>query len=159
MPYCLRLITALVFSLVPLAPIAAQTTLTGNIKHQSAYFLKSQRLRHHRYQLMLKQNSTVTPTLNSVVEGRFRFDAALYPGAPQADLPRSVRDDEMLEAEARQVYLDYLSDYFSSKIGIQQIDWVDSLSPRTSDTLTAIDLRYGGNGSSQDILEPVFAQA
>lgn len=136
----------------------AEASLSGRFGNYTSYFTEAERVRHNRYELHLLQTATITPTLSSTIEGRFRFDGALYPGiGTYKELSRSVRDDEMAEAAARQIYVDYLSDVFGLKLGLQQIDWVESLSPRTSDIMTPLDLRHGGNGTAKDIIEPVFA--
>jgi hypothetical protein len=120
---------------------AADVSITGRFGNYSAAFLEDKRIRHHRYELYLRQDAKVSSSLTTVIAGRMRFDAALYPNsAAPRNYGREVRHDEMDEAEARLAYFDYLGDAITLKLGLQQIDWIESLSPRTSDVITALDL-------------------
>ncbi len=137
---------------------AADVSVTGRFGNYSAAFLEDKKVRHHRYELYLRQDAKVSSSLTTVMAGRLRFDTALYPdSAAPRDYGRQVRRDEMNEAEARLAYLDYLGDSITLKLGFQQIDWIESLSPRTSDVITALDLRHAGYGNASDIIEPIFA--
>lgn len=137
----------------------AENSLSGRIGNYSAYFFDDQRLRHHRYEFHLKQTATLSPRLLTVVSGRARADLALAPNdwAPRNYFPASVQDDEYLEAEPREVYADYLSDIARVKVGLQQIDWVESLAPFLADLLTPQDLRHGGFGDADQVIVPVMA--
>jgi hypothetical protein len=133
--------------------------ISGSAGNYSSYFLKTQRLRHHRYELRLKQNAAYTTRFNSVIEGRLRFDPAISKQSTGQyhQFDKAVRDDEMAEAEMRQLYLDYLGDSYRLMVGLQQIDWIDTLSPLINDGMTPMDLRYGGYGSASDVIIPVEA--
>jgi len=138
---------------------AADATFTARVGNYTAGFIEPERIRHHRYELQLRQTAELTPRFKTAIEARLRFDAALYPDerAPQRDLSDAVRDDEMSEADIRQAYVDWLGDLASLRIGLQQIDWVESLSTRSSDVLTPVDLRFGGFGGSGDNIVPMAA--
>lgn len=125
---------------------------------ESIYFTDEyiQRIRHNRYSLNLKQNVAYSFRLKSVVEGRFRFDAAVYDDekATWRHLPESIRNDEMIDAEAREINLDYLGDSFRLTAGLQLIQWVESLSPYNNDMMNPIDLRHGAFGDDREVLIP-----
>jgi hypothetical protein len=135
--------------------------LTGEVRNDTVYFLETERIRHHRYGLMLRQTTPLTARLQTVVEGRLRFDAALHPSseAPQGDLPRPVRDDELDEAEFRDLYADWLGDAARVKVGWQRFDWFDTLTPLNSGLVTPLDLRHGGFGNADDLIVPQLAVA
>ncbi len=135
----------------------ATTTFNGRVGNWSAGFIESERVRHNRWELQLLQNSAIAPRLKTTMEARFRFDAALYPDprAAMHDLPRPVRDDEMSEIEARQIYFDWFHEALSLRGGLLQIDWIESLSTKSSDVMTPVDLRHGGFGA--DVIVPQAA--
>ena len=137
----------------------AKVDFKARFSQTARYFLEDERWRHQTSELNLRQVADVREGMTTVVEGRFRYDAAILP--PESvrlrEYSRPVQDDEGFETEARQVYLDWLTDVAAVKVGIVQFDWMDSLSPRTSDSITALDLRHGGFASANEIIEPVFA--
>ena len=63
--------------------------------------LEDELLRHHRYELHIKQVAKFGYRLSTVAAGRFRFDTALLPEeqASREFIDRAVREDEMAEAE------------------------------------------------------------
>ncbi len=149
-------------SLVTIAPAYGEKTssasLSGRVGVYNVYFLDHDRLRHQRYELNLKQTAAYDSGLTTIIEGRFRADAALAPNMGAYEyLAKPVRDDEFTEADIRQAYVDWLVGELRFKVGVQQIDWVESLSLKTSDVITPLDLRHGGFGAASDIIEPVFA--
>ncbi len=143
-----------------LSPLAiAKVDFKSRFSQTARYWLEDNRLRHQTTELSLRQVSDVREGLTTVVDGRFRYEAAILPfrSSRLREYPRPVQDDEGFESEARQVYLDWLTDFAAIKVGLVQFDWMDSLSPRTSDSITALDLRHGGFDSPSQIIEPVFA--
>lgn len=142
----------------PPEPIQTSAALSGRLGLENIYFLETERMRHERLQLNLKQTASFGDALKTTIDGRFRADGALYPSeGSSSHYPKSVRDDEMSELELRQGFIDWMVGEFRLKVGVQQIDWVESLSPKTSDVITPLDLRHGGFGTSSEIIEPVFA--
>ncbi len=138
----------------------AKTGLQGTIGHQSNFFIEDLRTRHHRYYLDLKQNTDLIPyKLATVIEGRFMSDQAVsdHKLAPNWNFSEEVRHDEFFESYLRQAYVDYLTDSTQTKIGIQQIDWIESLAQNVSNILTPLDLRFGGFGASNELIRPVGA--
>ena len=135
--------------LAPALVAFAATTFNGRVGNWTAGFLETERIRHNRWDVQLLQKSEIAPRFKTTMEGRFRFDAALYPDsrAPMHELSRAVRDDEMNEFEARQVYFDWMQDWVSVRGGLLQIDWIESLSTKSSDVMTPVDLRHGGFGT------------
>ncbi len=124
--------------------------LTGKVGNYSAYFLDKERVRHHRYELYLNQKTNYSFRFTSMIEARFRFDAAMLDdeNATEQNIAKDVREDELSEGEVRQAYFDYLGDLFRATIGIQKIDWVESLSAASNDIMTPLDYRHGGFGDS-----------
>ncbi|MEY4630972.1 MAG: hypothetical protein RIQ81_1092 [Pseudomonadota bacterium] len=137
----------------------AKVDLKARFSQTARYWLEDNRLRHQTSELNLRQTADVREGVTTVVEGRFRYESAILP--PDAtrlrEYPKAVQDDEGFESEARQIYLDWLTNVAAIKVGVVQFDWMDSLSPRTSDSITALDLRHGGFDSASQIIEPVFA--
>jgi hypothetical protein len=158
-PFFLVILSML--SIAAPAARAQEASLTGKAGNYTAYFLENERIRHNRYELWLTQKAKYSFRFSSVIETRFRFDAALmdHDGAPLQKISKGVRDDEMTEGEVRQAYFDYLGDSFRMTFGIQKIDWVESLSPLANDILTPLDLRHGGFGDPGDVIVPVGAVA
>jgi hypothetical protein len=154
-------------AILPMAALAvmplnifAKTGLQGTAGHQSIYFSDELKLRHHRYFLDLKQNTELLPyKLSTVLDGRIMTDAAVstHDFAPKWDFADPVRDDEALDTILRQGYIDYITDSTETKIGIQQIDWVESMAQNVSNILTPIDMRFGGFGASNELIQPVGA--
>jgi hypothetical protein len=137
----------------------AKVDLRGRASQTARYFLEDQRLRHQITEVSLRQVADIREGMTTVVEGRFLYDSALFP-TPSIQFrhySKEVRNDEGFEAEARQIYVDWLSEKWAIKVGRIQFDWMDSLSPRTSDAVTALDLRHGGFDNPSQIIEPVEA--
>ena len=137
----------------------AKVDLQVRASQTARYFLVDERLRHQVTEVGLRQVADVREGVTTVVDGRMRYDAALFPTPvlKMRDYSKDVRDDEGFEAGARQAYVDLLTSSWAMKIGLIQFDWMESLSPRTSDAVTALDLRYGGFDSAGQIMEPVGA--
>jgi hypothetical protein len=138
----------------------AKTGLQGTIGHQTNFFTEDLRTRHHRYYLDLKQNTDLIPyKLATIIDGRFISDQAVssHKLAPNWNFSDDVREDEFFESHLRQAYVDYLTNSTQAKIGIQQIDWIESLAQNVSNILTPLDLRFGGFGASNDLIRPVGA--
>jgi hypothetical protein len=147
--------------LLALAPLLGagpeKASLSGRAGNYTEYFLGDDAYRHNRYELDLTEKASFSYTLAAVAEGRFRYDAALGddPEGPRHAYAPSVKRDELWESEARQMYLDFLSDSFRLKAGLMLIDWVDTLSPLVNDALTPIDLRFGGFGEASEVIVPM----
>lgn len=137
--------------------LASEAQLDLRLTQWSAYQTQAKRWRHHRYELQIGQSATVSDQLKTMVEGRFRLETTMLDGGSQYHRSKEVRDDESLSSDLRNAYADYANEKLRLKLGIQQIDWAASLSPRSSDILTPIDLRYGGNGEATEIIEPQAA--
>ena len=138
---------------------SAKVDLYGRVSQTARFFLTDERLRHQITEISLRQVADVREGVTTVIEGRFRYDSALFPAptVPLRHYSKEVRNDEGFEADSRQVYLDWLTDNWAIKAGRIQFDWMDSLSPRTSDAVTALDLRFGGFDNASQIIEPVEA--
>jgi hypothetical protein len=148
-----RLLAAFGLFWMTTAGAADHATLGVKLTNYDVLFLDSGDFRHNRYEALLTQETPFNERFSTVVEGRVRADAALL----QNRFAGPVRADEMLEGEFRQVYADYLGDSVRLKAGLQLIDWVDSLSPTTSDFLTPLDLRQGAFGNPSQTIVPVLA--
>jgi hypothetical protein len=150
---------ALLFALLGGSARATDSTLDGKIENFTSYFFDNGRLRHYRYDLTLTETSHLSDHLLTVVQGRLRSEIMMTnePWAVGSRYSQAVRNDEQFEAEGRQVYIDYLNSQVRIRAGLQLIDWVESLTPFASDILTPYDLRWGGQGPTDEILIPVWA--
>ena len=155
--YCLLSILVLAAGVSRRANATNSASLSGYLANYSAYFLERERLRHHRYELGLKQKAKINFQLSTYIEGRARFDAALMPEsyAPGQGMASEVRADEMAEADLRQAYLSYIGEYVSWTAGTQLIDWVESLSSLIASDLTPYDIRHARFGDGSEIIVPV----
>ena len=137
----------------------AKVDLQGRASQTARFFLDDKRLRHQITEIGLRQVADVSEGVTTVVDGRLRYDSALFPTPTIKfrNYSKEVREDEGFEADTRQVYVDWLTENWAMKIGRIQFDWMESLSPRTSDAVTALDLRYGGFDNAAQIIEPVEA--
>jgi len=136
------------------------TTAKGEISNDTVYFTDEERVRHSQFTLNLNQKATIIPyRLTTFAEIRARSDAALADDdrAPNWEFSDEVVEDEREDVQVREAYVDYLGDEWKFKIGIQKIDWIDSLSPGAMGVLTALDLRHGAFGETGDLIEPVGA--
>jgi len=140
-----------------MAGLAAQEpSLTVDLENFTSYFTTQSILRHNRYEIHVKEIVPLSPSLTTVLDLRGRAEAALSDINTKI-LPHysnAVRDDELIEGEIRQLYLDWLGNSVRIKMGLLQIDWIDSLSPLTSDVMTPLDLRFGGFGTNKEIIVP-----
>jgi len=117
----------------------AKVDLRGRASQTARYFLEDERLRHQITEISLRQVADVREGMTTVIDGRFRYDSALFP-SPSIQFrhySKEVRNDEGFEAEARQIYVDWLTEHWAVKLGRIQFDWMDSLSPRTSDAVAS----------------------
>ncbi len=156
---CARVAPALVSALALSFPAFGKVDLQVRASQTARYFLVDKRLRHQVSEVGLRQVADVREGVSTVVDGRMRYDSALFPTPviKMRDYSKDVRDDEGFEAGARQAYIDLLTSNWAMKIGLIQFDWMESLSPRTSDAVTALDLRYGGFDNAGQLIEPVEA--
>jgi hypothetical protein len=134
-------------------------SLTGSIGNHNSYFLEDNKFRHLRGELQLNHKTTFSDRLLSVISGRARADLALsdLSFSPYRNLPSETKKNEFLEGELRQMYLDYMHDLFRLKAGLQNFDWIESLSPFSSELITPIDFRHGAFGTYEQNLVPVPA--
>jgi hypothetical protein len=151
-----------IFFLLLLSPNlhgADQPSLTGKLSNFTSYFFSDGKLRHERFEALLTQEVPINSRISTTIEGRARVELTEIDvsWAPRHNYNLAVRNDEMLEAEFRQLYVDYLGDSLRVKAGLQLIDWVDSLSPFTNDILTPYDIRFGAMGDPNQVIQPVIA--
>lgn len=141
------------------ASAESNAKLGGRLSHLSSFFVDQENLRHHRYELSLTQKANLSDRLLTQIEVRARADLALsdLSFAPQRGLASSVKNNELLEGEFREIYLDYLGDAFRAKVGLQFFDWIEFLSAYSSGLLTPLDLRFGAFGATRENLVPVPA--
>lgn len=165
MTKCIRTVPgsagAFVLALLAVTPGIAfgRVDLQLRASQTTRYFLVDDRIRHQVTEVGARQVTDVREGVTTVFDGRMRYDSALFP-APvlkMRDYPPEVREDEGFEADARQAYVDWLAGDWAVKAGLFQFDWMESLSPRTSDAVTPLDLRHGGFDNSGQLIEPVYA--
>ncbi len=138
---------------------ADKPSLSIELDDFTSYFTTQDILRHNRYEIHAKETVPLSRTLSTVMDLRGRVETA-ESGINASFLPHyssAVTHNELFEGEIRQLYMDWLGDKVRMKTGIMQIDWIESLSPLTSDIMTPLDLRFGGFGTNKEIIVPEAA--
>lgn len=138
---------------------ASSQRLTGKLSNYSAYFLNDEKLRHHRYELSVRQDTDYGPAFKTVIAGRLWWDPVLMDNdfAARRSYPQEVREDELYQGEMREAYVDYLGDWYRFRIGRQIVDWTDTFAPALVNMVTAVDVRHGVSGDPVDYIVPIDA--
>lgn len=140
-------------------PVLADADVQVRAAESARYFLEDKKIRHVITELGIRHSMEATDGVSTVLDARLIYDAALFSGpfGTVRDYGPEVRGDEGFAAEIRNAYLDILTETVAIKAGRFAFDWMESLSPRTSDAVTPLDLRFGGFDSGSSLIEPVDA--